>query len=330
MKKITLNSKKAPRNAKKTKGGRTRTPEQVERYRAIRQSIAADKSKLHEWRPEYEAFTKPAEKEFRRAKRAYNAQLKKNKAIDITKNKLEAEYGRIETEPDYIDRSIAAIADKVNEYYNTSSARRDKLSEITGLDMKDFDTSNTTKRKQALVEALYRDLADDRGIIEIEPAVEKVTDIYRGLESFNRKERLHAKGIEMDMDEETAKDVMKDILSSDKVSAETKEVLRILGPKGALLYVNYRQIQKLKYGDLYREQLYAPAAEIFWDNSEADKILLKKFGYRFSNKAAKVIDENGAGTAGHIDATQFQKFAMTKMNKEEAEEFLKKISASHI
>ena len=340
---VSVKKTKAPKNPSKPTKPK-KTAEQIEYETALRESRAADRSKAHDWDKALEADLRAAEKDYRRAKKEYQEAKRKereeqraerkrerlDKAIDITTNKLEAEYGRIETDEEYIDRSIAAIAEKVNEYYNTSSDRREMLSDITGLDMKDFDMGNPTKRKQALVAALYNKMVDDEGYIDVEPTMDKVTEIYRGLESFNRKERLHAKGIEMDMDEETAKDIMLDILNSDKVSAETKEVLRILGPKGALLYVNYRQIQRLKYGDLYREQLYAPAAEVFWDDSEADKVLLKKFGYRFARKTAQMINDSGVGTAGHIDATQFQKFAMTKMSYDEAVEFLKKISESHI
>lgn len=256
-----------------------------------------------------------AEREFLKLEREHNKQVRDEerakKARQITENKMRSQG----MDPsNYRENILSMISNKAGDFAFTTEDYRDELANIL-----DINTSILNmplkERKESIYEHISRrDMTED-----------ELTALNRKLETFDRVNRLHAKGIEESMDVLTATRIMSDIMSSDKVSAETKAVLRLLGPKGALIYTNYRQIQFQKYGKNYKEQFYSEAASTFWDTSSADKIALKKHGYKVSNKMANLIKDSRVGLSTNIDAESFAKFAITTMNLEEATAFTQQL-----
>ena len=253
-----------------------------------------------------------AEREYRKAVREFNKEERQKKLRQITENKMRSQG----YDPsNYRENLISMISNKAGEFGNTSQEHKEELGELLGVDPRAFDL--TLKDRKNFV---YRAITDYNDFTD-----EELTEKLRKLETFDRKERLHVRGIEESMDEETAKKIMFDILSSDKVSNETKAVLRLLGPKGALLYTNYRQIQFQKFGANFKEAFYSQAAATFWDTSTGDKVALKKHGYNFSKKNANFIKDSSVGLSTNIDAEAFTKFAIEKMNLDEATAFTQQL-----
>lgn len=252
-----------------------------------------------------------ADRELKKAERAYAKEQRYQKAKAITENKIKAEN---RDPQNYRESVMAMISDKLYDYGFTSPEHRQQLADIVGMEVEEIDFHDDAD-EETFKEYMYATL-DSKNLDERE-----LTKAFRQLESYGRKERLHVKGIEEDMDVETAKIVYADIMASASVSKETKEVLKLLGPKGALIYVNYRQIMKMKFGNNYKEMFYNEAAETFWDGS-GDNVSLKKYGYKFSKAARGIINDSSVALSNNFDASNLAKFAMTTMNPDEANEFL--------
>lgn len=310
--------------APKAKKAPSRTREQIAAEAAAKRQVrfeAFQERQAQKQLKEYEAYLSEtekcaremqrdidrAEREYRKAVREFNKEERQKKLRQITENKMRSQG----YDPsNYRENLISMISNKAGEFGNTSQEHKEELGELLGVDPRAFDL--TLKDRKNFV---YRAITDYNDFTD-----EELTDKLRKLETFDRKERLHVRGIEESMDEETAKKIMFDILSSDKVSNETKAVIRLLGPKGALLYTNYRQIQKEKFGHNYKEQFYSQAAAIFWDTA-GDKVVLKKHGFNFSKKDAAQRKDSRIGLSTNIDAEAFAKFAIAKMNTDEADAF---------
>lgn len=323
--KVKTTTKKAP----KARKAPSRTREQIAaeaaakrqaRFEAFQERQAQKQFKEYEaYLSETEKYAREmqreigrAEREYRKAVREFNKEERQKKIRQITENKMRSQG----YDPsNYRENLISMISNKAGEFGNTSQEHKEELGELLGVDPRAFDL--TLKDRKNFV---YRAITDYNDFTD-----EELTDKLRKLETFDRKERLHVRGIEESMDEETAKKIMFDILSSDKVSNETKAVLRLLGPKGALLYTNYRQIQFQKFGANFKEAFYSQAAATFWDTSTGDQVALKKHGYNFSKKNANFIKDSSVGLSTNIDAEAFAKFAIEKMNLDEATAFTQQL-----
>lgn len=251
-----------------------------------------------------------AEREYRKAVREFNKEERQKKLRQITENKMRSQG----YDPsNYRENLISMIANKASGLKYSSLDEKQLIADLIGVNSASLNDPEDI-RKTTIGDALYAS-----GKTE-----DELTAIFRKTESLERKHTVRAKGIEDTIDDVTAKKIMSDILASKNVSDETKAVLKLLGPKGALIYINYRQIQRNKFGNNYKEQMYHEAAEIFWDNS-GDKVVLKKHGYGFGSRKRNQLENQRAGLSTDIDAEAYSKFAMTFMKPDEAAAFTQQL-----
>lgn len=283
-----------------------------------------------------------AEREQRRAEREAKRQLRQEKARQITENKVKAEWelqqtGETWSPKVFQEQLIQQVTAKFGEYSYADDDNLNKLSDILGYNIKDLLTPGESEKHRTKAIRDYMETGLNNGLYTEDDLI----GIYRSLESYDRKNRYHIKGLDEDFDPKTAKDIYDDIMGSGKVSEPTKEIMKILGPKGVILYLNYRNIMKLQFGELYRQLLYNPAASVFWElpSSITDNLdsmsykeqrsaikgyhdSVKGFGYKPSTAKAQRDNKYLAGMA---DAVQFTKYASTFMGYDEHLYFLSEV-----
>lgn len=101
-----------PKKSKKAKTTRRKkTPEELEAARALRESIAADKSKAHDWDAALEADLKAAEREYTKAEREY-ARKQKQYMTELKRDMRAAEksYRAAEKQFDRDNRDFEKVA----------------------------------------------------------------------------------------------------------------------------------------------------------------------------------------------------------------------------